>query len=73
MHGMGDDTRLWKLHRDDVAREIRSGRRLVRWPSGSREGAGRLAAFWRELAADAGRLVGVFGPSVKARGRKGVT
>lgn len=73
MHGMGDDPRLWKLHREEVAREIRARRRPRRSSEALSE-PGRLAAFWRELGLDAARLVGVFGPSVKkARKRKGVT
>ncbi len=73
MHGMGDNTRLWKLHRQDVGREIWSSRRRPRRSSGRREEAGRLAALWRELGADAGRLVGILGLSVKGRERKGMT
>ena len=72
MHGMGGDPRLWKLHREEVGREIRALRRPGR-SRGTREEVGRLAAFWRELKVDAVRLVGVFGLSVKARKRKGVT
>ncbi|MBA2510041.1 MAG: hypothetical protein H0X19_14695 [Rubrobacter sp.] len=72
MHGMGDDPRLWKLHREEVGREIRAQRRPGRSGETQNE-PGRLAAFWRELGLDAARLVGVFGPSVKARKRKGVT
>ena len=70
MHGMGDDRRLWKLHREEVAREIRARRR----PGGPRNETGRLAAFWRELGLDAARLVRIFGRSPsKTRKRKGVT
>ena len=68
---MGDGTRLWKLRRADVAREIRSLRRSRRHP-GIR-GTGLLVAFWPELGMDVGRLVGLFGLSVKPRKRKGVT
>ena len=72
MHGMGDERRLWKQHREEVAREIRARRRPVR--SGETSGEpGRLAAFWRELALDAARLVRVFRASPAARKRKGVT
>ena len=72
MHGMGDDPRLWKLHREEVGREIRTRRRPGR--SGkTRNEPGRLATFWRELGVDAARLVGVFGLSGKIRKRKGVT
>ena len=73
MHGMGDERGLWKQHREEVAREIRAGRRPVR--SGEAVGkAGRLATFWRELGLDAARLAGVFGRSpLVARKRKGVT
>ena len=74
MHGMGDERGLWKRHREEMAREIRARRRPVR--SGeARDGAGRLATFWRELGLDAARLVGVFGrsPALAARKRKGVT
>ena len=73
MHGMGDERRLWKQHREEVAREIRAQRRPVR--SGETRGEpGRLAAFWRELGIDAARLVGVFrGGSPATRKRKGVT
>ncbi|QIN81750.1 hypothetical protein GBA63_03185 [Rubrobacter tropicus] len=69
MHGMGNDPRLARLHREEVAREVRSLRRPR--SSGARGTAGLLSAFWRELGADAGRLVGVFGLSVKVRKRKG--
>ena len=70
MHGMGDDRRLWKLHREEVAREIRAHRR----PGRARREPGRLAAFWRELALDAARLVGVFGRwTATNRKRKGAT
>lgn len=73
MHGMGDEQRLWKLHREEVGREIRAQHRPGR-SRGTRGEPGRLAAYWRELALDAARLVGVFGrwPS-RARKRKGVT
>ena len=72
MHGMGDDRALWKLHREEVEREIRARRRPGR-SGGTRGGTGRLAAFWRELGLDAARLVGVFRVSPAARKRKGVT
>ncbi len=73
MHGMGDDLGLWKQHREDVAREIRAGRRPVRSGEAVSK-AGRLATFWRELGLDAERLAGVFGRSpAPARKRKGVT
>lgn len=72
MHGMGDERRLWKQHREEVAREIRARRRPVR--TGELGGnPGRLATFWRELGLDAARLVGVFRSSPAARKRKGVT
>lgn len=71
MHGMGEDLGLWKLHREEVEREIRAGRRPVR--SGETRGEpGRLAAFWRELGLDAVRFVRIFGLSRKTRKRKGV-
>lgn len=73
MHGMGDERGLWKQHREEVAREIRAGRRPPR-SGGTRNEAGRLATFWRELGLDAARLAGVFGRSpLVARKRKGVT
>ena len=73
MHGMGDERRLWKQHREEVAREIRAQRRPVR-SAGTVSKPGRLATFWRELGLDAARLVGVFGRSPSlARKRKGVT
>ncbi|MDQ3375426.1 MAG: hypothetical protein M3533_00835 [Actinomycetota bacterium] len=73
MHGMGDDQRLWKLHREEVGREIRARRRLGRL-GGTRSEPGRLGTFWRELGLDAARLVGVFGRSpLRTRKRKGVT
>jgi len=69
---MGDE-RVWKLHREEVGREIRTRRH----PGGSgktRGKAGRLVTFWRALGLDAARLVGVFGRSpLRARKRKGVT
>ena len=73
MHGMGDDQRLWKLHREEIGREIRARRRPGR--SGETRGeTGRLGVFWRELGLDAARLVGVFGRSpLRTRKRKGVT
>ena len=72
MHGMGDERRLWKQHRKEVAKEIRARRRPAR--SGeTRDEPGRLTVFWRELGLDAGRLVGVFRASPAARKRKGVT
>lgn len=67
---MGDDRRLWTLHREEVAREIRARR----GPARSKKGAGRLVSFWRELGLDAARLAGVFGRSPgTARKRKGAT
>ena len=72
MHGMGDERRLWKQHREEVAREIRARRRPVR-PGETRGEPGRLAAFWLELGLDAARLVGVFRLSPAARKGKGVT
>jgi hypothetical protein len=66
---MGDDPRLWKLHREEVGQEIRARRR----PGGTRGEPGRLGTFWRELGLDAARLVGVFGLPAKARKQKGVT
>ncbi len=72
MHGMGDERRLWKQHREEVAREIRARRRAVRVGETGNE-PGRLATFWRELGLDAARLVGVFRVSPAARKRKGVT
>ncbi len=72
MHGMGDERRLWKQHREEVAREIRARRRPVRAEEAWRY-PGRLVAFWRELGLDAARLVGVFRPSPATRKRKGVT
>ena len=73
MHGMGDDPGLWKLHREEVAREIRARRGPGR-PEGARDEPGRLVSFWRELGLDAARLAGVFGRSpLTARKRKGVT
>ncbi len=72
MHGMGDERRLWKQHREEVAREIRARRRPVRVGETGNE-PGRLATFWRELGLDAARLVGVFRVSPAARKRKGVT
>ena len=72
MHGMGDERRLWKQHREEVASEIRARCRPVR--TGEMGGEpGRLATFWRELGRDAARLVGVFRVSPAARKRKGVT
>ena len=72
MHGMGDERRLWKQHREEVAREIRARRRPVR--SGETRGeVGRLVAFWRELGLDAARLVGVFRTSPASCKRKGAT
>ena len=72
MHGMGDERRLWKQHREEVAREIRARRRPAR--SGETGGEpGRLAAFWRELGLDAARLAGIFRVSPVARKRKGGT
>jgi hypothetical protein len=69
---MGDERRLWKQHREEVAREIRARRRPVRvGETGNKPG--RLATFWRELGLDAARLVGVFRVSPAARKRKGVT
>ena len=69
MHGMGNDPRLASLHREEVAREIRS----LRTPrsSGARGTVSLLSAFRRELGADVRRLFGVFGLSVKIRKRKG--
>lgn len=72
MHGMGDERRLWKQHREEVAREIRARRRPVRTGEMG-DNPGRLAAFWRELELDAARFVGVFRSSPAARKRKGVT
>ena len=73
MHGMGDERRLWKQHREEVASEVRARRRPVR-PGETSGEPGRLAAFWRELGLDAARLAGVFGRSpAPARKRKGVT
>ena len=70
MHGMGEDPQLWKLHREEVAREIRANRRPV--GSGkTRSEPGRLAAFRRELGMDAVRLVAFFGLSRVTRKRKG--
>ena len=70
MHGMGEDPQLWKLHREEVAREVRAGRRPMK--SGeTRNEPGRLAAFWRELGVDAVRLVAFFGPPRQTRKRKG--
>ena len=40
MHGMGDE-RLWKLHREEVGREIRARRRPGR-EGGTRGEPGRL-------------------------------
>ena len=72
MHGMGDERRLWKQHREEVAREIRARRRPAR--SGETvDEPGRLTVFWRELGLDAARLAGVFRVSRAARKRKGVT
>ena len=73
MHGTGDDLGLSKLHREEVAREIRARRGPGR--SGRTQGEpGRLVTFWRELGLDAARLAGVFGKSpLAARKRKGVT
>ena len=72
MHGMGDEPRLWKQHREEVAREIRAWRRPIR--SGETRGQTlRLATFWRELGLDAARLVGVFRTCQATRKRKGVT
>jgi hypothetical protein len=69
LHGMGNDPRLARLHREEVAREIRSLRRPR--SAGTRRETGLLSAFWRELGVDVRRLVGVFGLSVKVRKRKG--
>ena len=72
MHGMGGERELWRLHREEVAREFRARRRPVR--SGGAGGRpGRLATFWRELGFDAARLVGAFRVSRGTRKRKGVT
>ena len=71
MRGMGEDPRLWKLHREEIKQEIRALRRPGR--SGRTRGErGLLAAFWKELGLDAARLAGVFGLSKKAGKRKGV-
>jgi len=72
LQGMGDERRLWKQHREEVAREIRARRRPVRSGEAG-EASGRLATFWRELGLDAARLAGVFRVSPAARKRKGVT
>ncbi len=72
MHGMGDEPRLWKQHREEMAREIRTRRRPIR--SGETRGQTlRRATFWRELGLDAARLVGVFRTCQATRKRKGVT
>ena len=69
---MGDERRLWKQHREEVAREIRARRRPAR--SGETvDEPGRLTVFWRALGLDAARLAGVFRVSRAARKRKGVT
>jgi len=69
---MGDERRLWKQHREEVAREIRARRGPAR-SGGTEEAPGRPATFWRELGLDAARLAGVFRASPTARKRKGVT
>jgi hypothetical protein len=72
LHGMGDERRLWKQHREEVAREIRARRRPIR--TGETRGQTlRLATFWHELGLDAARLVGVFRTCQATRKRKGVT
>ena len=62
MHGTGDDLGLARLHREEVAREIRALRGASQGRSGKSRGEpGRLVTFWRELGLDAARLAGVFG------------
>ena len=70
MHGTGEDPQLWKLHREEVAREVRAGRRPVRSGETPCE-PGRLAAFWRELGVDAVRFFRIFGLARETRKRKG--
>ena len=60
---MGDDRELARLHREEVRRQVRAGRRTGR----PRGGEGRRAPFLRELGADVVRLLGVFGPPLRKR------